>query len=119
MNTQQFLKSLMDSVDAQDAEKFVAHLTDDAVFKFANMEPVKGKENVKQAVAGFFGSVKGLNHKLLDTVEQNGTIVMRGEVTYTRHDNSKLTVPFVNFFKMNGGKIKDYLIYVDASQLYA
>jgi len=119
MDTQQFLKSLMASIDAKDAEKFVTHVTDDAVFKFGNMEPVQGKDNVRQAVAGFFSSIKGLNHKLLDTIEQDGRLVMRGEVTYTRHNDTLLTVPFVNFFNMNGDLIKDYLIYLDASQLYA
>jgi ketosteroid isomerase-like protein len=119
MDKQAFLKSVMGSVDAKDAERFISHLTDDATFKFANMDPVTGKENIEQAVAGFFDSIKGLSHKLLDTVEQDGTIAMRGEVTYTRHDDSQLTIPFVNFFKINGYKIKEYLIYVDASQLYA
>jgi ketosteroid isomerase-like protein len=109
----------MDSVDARDAEKFVSHLTDDATFKFANGEAVRGREHVKQAVAGFFGTINGLSHRLIETVEGNGNIVMRGEVTYTRKDDSQLTVPFVNFFKMKGELIKDYLVYVDASQLYA
>jgi len=119
MDMQSFLKSVMGSVDAKDAEKFVTHLTDDATFRFANMEPVKGKENVKQAVAGFFGSIDGLKHNILETLEQNGTVVCRGEVTYTRKDKSRLTVPFANFLKLNGEKVKEYLIYVDASQLYA
>lgn len=119
MDRQSFVKSVLNSVDAMDADKFVSFLTDDATFKFANAEAVVGKNNVKQAVAGFFGSISGFSHKILESFDQNGTIVIRGEVTYTRQDKSELTVPFANFFKMNGEKIKDYLIYVDASKLYA
>lgn len=119
MDRQSFIKSVFDSVDARDADKFVTFLTDDATFKFANAEAVAGKDNVKQAVAGFFGSINGLSHKILESFDQNGTIVIRGEVTYTRQDKSELTVPFANFFKMDGEKIKDYIIYVDASRLYA
>ncbi|MEE9553221.1 MAG: nuclear transport factor 2 family protein [candidate division Zixibacteria bacterium] len=119
METQSFVKSVFDSVDAKDANKFISFLTDDATFKFANMEAVVGKDNVKQAVAGFFGSINGMSHKIHESFDHNGTIVNRGEVTYTRLDKSELTVPFANFFKMNGEKIKEYLIYVDASELYA
>lgn len=43
----------------------------------------------------------------------------RGKVTYTRTDNTKLTVPFVNVFLIAGGKIREYEIYVDASALFA
>jgi len=40
-------------------------------------------------------------------------------VTYTRHDGTNLTLPFVNVFAMRGDLIQDYLIYIDATPLYA
>ena len=33
-------------IDAADAEGLVAYMHDDAIFKWANMETVKGKENI-------------------------------------------------------------------------
>jgi hypothetical protein len=41
-----------------------------------------------------------------------------GDVTYTRHDGSALEAKFANVFKMEGDLIKEYNIYVDASDLY-
>ena len=41
-----------------------------------------------------------------------------GNVTYTRLDGSTLSVDFSNTFRLNGNKIKDYLIFIDNSDLY-
>ena len=40
-------------IDAFDPDKFVAHLTPDATFRFANADPVTGRAAVKEAVAVF------------------------------------------------------------------
>ena len=55
------------SIDSFDPAEFVAHLTPDAVFRFANADPIKGREAVQEAVAGFFSTVGGLTHHLLLT----------------------------------------------------
>ena len=41
-----------------------------------------------------------------------------GRVTYTRHDDSTLQVPFSVILKMQGDLIDEYLIFVDTSELY-
>ncbi len=114
-----WLKSLFRSVDGSDANTFVTFLTDEASFQFANAPVVKGKPAIREMLKGFFDSIKGLNHQLTDTWQQNDAVICRGVVTYTRHDGSTLTVPFANIFRLKDGLIDEYLIYVDASQLYA
>ncbi len=42
----------------------------------------------------------------------------QGEVTYERLDGTRLTLPFVNIFGMQSGKIDEYLIYVDIAPLF-
>ena len=119
MNKQQWADSLFKSIDAMDTDKFCDFFTDNAKFKFGNAETVEGKEQIRQMVSGFFASIKGLSHTVSDMVEQDSALVCRGEVTYTRKDSSELTVPFSNYYKLNGDKVSDYQIYVDASQLYS
>ena len=41
-----------------------------------------------------------------------------GFVTYTRTDSSTLTVPFCNVLNLVGDQIKEYLIFIDNSQLF-
>ncbi len=118
MNTPSWVHPLFQALDAGDTTTFASFLTDDVVFKFANSAPIQGKEAVRNAVAAFLASIKAIRHDVLETWDHPHTVVCHGTVTYTRQDTSQLTVPFANIFKMHQGLIKDYLIYVDASELY-
>lgn len=109
---------LFAAIDAKDTEAFVSFLTPSGSFRFGNAEPVVGIENVHAAVSGFFASIKGLNHEIASLTEANGVVMSHGFVTYTRHNDTTLRVPFCNVFNMDKDKIQDYLIFVDASHLY-
>jgi ketosteroid isomerase-like protein len=119
MDRQQWAESLFKSIDSMDTDKFCEFLTDDARFRFGNGEVIEGREQIRQMIAGFFASLKGLSHTVTDMIEQDGALVCRGEVTYTRKDDSELTVPYSNFFRLDGERVSDYQIYIDASRLYA
>ena len=114
-----WLGRLFRSVDQSDADALVAFMTDEASFKFANAPVLRGKPAIREMLIGFFDSIKGLEHQLADTWQQDGAVICHGTVTYTRHDESTLTVPFANIFRLKDNLIDEYMIYVDASQLYA
>jgi len=117
MDARAFVEDLYRSVDAKDAEAFCGFLTDGASFRFANAEPVVGKDNVREAVSGFFSMVAGMSHRLDNVWDQGDDLISNGRVTYKRLDGTELSVPFATIFKLEDGKIADYLIYVDASAL--
>jgi ketosteroid isomerase-like protein len=110
---------LFESIDAKDTPRFLSFLTDGAQFRYANNPPAKGKTAIGAAVDGFFASIRASRHDIANTWAPPGHVVCQGDVTYTRHDGSSLTLPFVNVFTMNGDLIQDYLIYIDATPLYA
>ena len=118
MPTPNWIRELFQTIDNNDPAGFASFLTPDASFVFANAEPVSGKDAARQAVAGFLSSIKAIRHEVFDTWQQPDAVICHGRVTYTRHDSSQLSVPFANVFKMRDGLIRDYLIYVDASELY-
>jgi hypothetical protein len=111
-------EKLFQSIDNRDTELFLEFLTDNVVFQFGNADPVKGKEAVGTVLHGFYKSIKSLNHNVIKKWEQPGSVICNGEVTYTRLDSSILCVPFANIFLMEEDLIKEYLIYVDVSELY-
>ena len=110
---------LLATIDARDADGFVLALTEDAEFRFGNAPAVRGREAVRAAVAGFFAAIAACRHRLIDTWNGSGTTVCEGEVTYTRHDGSTVTIPFVNVFELRGERIASYRIYIDNTPLFS
>jgi len=113
------LEELFHTIDTKDSGKFVGFLTPDATFRFGNAPPISGRAEVEKAVAGFYATLKALSHRLLATWEHDDSLVVQGEVTYTRHDGSQVTLPFANIFRLRDGLIHDYMIYADVAPLYA
>ncbi len=112
------IKSLFNDIDKMDADKFASYLDDNVRFRFGNAPVVEGKEAARETVDGFFKSIKGIRHKKLRMWVHSDSVLYQGESTYTRHDDSEITLPFFNVFLLNGDKIKDYLIYMDINPLF-
>ncbi|MEJ2454410.1 MAG: nuclear transport factor 2 family protein [Candidatus Thiodiazotropha sp.] len=112
------IKALFSAIDQKDALTLSDFLSLDAVFRFGNADPIKGRQPVTEVVQGFFDSIQALRHDLKEILRDGSSIICRGEVTYTRHDGSQLKVPFMNYFGIANGLIREYQIYVDASALY-
>ena len=107
------------AIDAKDGAGFVAYLTDDAIFRFGSAPPVQGRDAIQAAVDGFFGTILGCAHEIRSTFQCDDTIICEGEVTYQRHDESKVTLPFADVLEYIGDLISHYKIYIDITPLYA
>lgn len=120
MNNALDVKGLFSSIDRKDAARFAKFLAPDCVFRFGNAEPVVGRENVAAAVEGFFAAIAGLSHAIVDQWQVGAAVICHGTVCYTRHDQSRLEVPFSNVFHLaEDGRIGQYLIFADTSKLFA
>lgn len=122
--TEAWVTQLFASIDAKDTDAFVANFADDAVFRFGNADPAQGQAAIRETLAGFFGAIGGLHHDV--------TGIWRGEwdrglvlsietsVTYTRADGSQTpTLPATSTLRIQGDRIQDYRIFVDATPLFA
>ena len=107
------------SIDAMDTEGFLGFIAPDAEFRFGSSPPVRGHEAIRAAVEGFFSSFAALSHKPQRLVADGDAVVCEGEVTYTRHDGSRITLPFCNVFEIDNGLIALYRVYIDVAPLYA
>lgn len=114
-----WVKNLFATIDRKDADGFAAYLTEDARFRFGNAPAAVGRENVRDAVADFFSSIKGLDHDILDVWDTGETVIVELEITYTRLDEQQVVLPCANVFRMRDGKVGDYLIFMDISPVYA
>jgi len=113
------LDGLFASIDAKDTEEFLGYLTKDAVFRFGSAAAVGGHDAIRAGVDGFFTTIKGSSHALNNVLSHGNTLVCEGEVSYCRHDDSEITLPFTNVFELDGPLISHYKIYIDIAPLYA
>ena len=111
------LKELFQSIDAKDADAFASFLTEDAVFRYGSQPPVQGRTAIRDYTAGFFGSIQALRHDIHETWEGDGSLACQGDVTYTMGDGSAVTIPFVNVFRFDGDRVREYLIHIDPTPL--
>jgi len=112
-------KKLFASIDAMDTESFLSFICADATFRFGSSPAVKGHAEIRAAVEGFFASFAALQHDLQRLVADGNVVVCEGEVTYTRHDGSSITLPFANVFEVDDGLISLYRVYIDIGPLFA
>ena len=106
-------------IDAFDPDKFVAHLTPEATFRFANADPVTGRAAVKEAVAGFFSSIAGLTHHILNVYEVGDIVIAQIDVEYRRQDGKSVTVPNADILVFDGDLVSDWQIYIDLTPVFA
>ena len=113
------IAAIFADIDAFDPDKFVAHLTPDAKFRFANLDPVTGRAEVKEAVAGFFSTINGLTHHILNVYESGETVIAQIDVEYRRKDGKSVTVPNADILVFDGDLVRDWQIYIDVTPVYA
>ena len=111
-------QKLFASIDAMDTEGFLGFIRDDATFRFGSSPAVTGREEIRTAVEGFFASFAALRHDLHQVIADGDAVACEGEVTYTRHDGSMITLPFANVFRVDGDLISRYRVYIDIGPLF-
>jgi ketosteroid isomerase-like protein len=113
------IAAIFADIDSFDADKFVAHLTEDVTFRFGNGEPVVGRGNVRDAVAGFFTTINGLTHHILNTWDIGDVSVAQIDVEYTRTDGKHVTVPNADILVFDGDLVSNWQIYIDLAPVFA
>lgn len=115
----ELLTDLFAAIDAMDTAGFLAKLTPSAEFRFGGAPPVRNRAKIGEAVDAFFSTIAGLRHELTKTIADGESMACEGNVTYTRHDGTKVTLPFADIFAFDGDLIESYRIYIDIGPLYA
>ena len=106
-------------IDSRNPDQFVAHLTPDVTFRFGNADPITGREAVAQAVSGFYGTIGGMHHHILDVFESGNTVIAKIDVEYIRLDGKSVTVPNADILVFDGDLVSDWQIYIDLTPVFA
>jgi ketosteroid isomerase-like protein len=124
MTVDPWIVDLFAAVDRMDTVGFVKVFAEDATFRFGNSEPAAGRQEVEQAVAGFFSMVDGLSHQITGVWtghwEGGEATSVESTVTYTRKDSSVVgPLPCTTTMRLRGDEIQDYRIFMDIGPVFA
>jgi ketosteroid isomerase-like protein len=113
-----FINKMYQAIDRKDTSGLMGFMTEDSIFRFANIPAVEGKDNIASFLDAFFAGIKSIRHSGIEYWNSGNAWFITGNVSYTRPDDFTLTVPFGVLLKMKGDLIKEYLVFVDNSSLY-
>lgn len=105
------------AVDARDTEHLARFITDDAVFRIGNHDPIIGVKDVVSVNENFFHSIDSMNHTIDKILNEADYSVCYGTVRYVRLDGSKTSAVFATVLRFVGDKISEYYVYADLSEL--
>jgi len=100
-------------------DDYAACFAEDAVYRFGNAPPIRGRAAIREAAAGFRQRVRGVRHAMQGMWESHNTVVCEMEMTYTRLDGGEVTVPCCDVFRVDGDTIQEMRVFVDATPVFA
>ncbi len=117
------VRQIMATVDEMKADEFSSCFTEDGSFRYANAEPVVGRQAIGEAVEAFWSMLGGLRHDIVGIWRgewEHGDVFSVEAVTvYTRKDGSTVGIPVTSTLRMEGTLVKDWRIFQDLAPLFA
>ena len=114
-----WVRDFYDTIDGMKLEEFLEWQTDDAKVTFGNNPTAEGKEQIAEAIGGFWSMIGGLTHNFVNVWETgDGTTVLEAAIDYATKGGAEVTVPAVTLIERSGEKVSDLRIHVDLAPLF-
>jgi ketosteroid isomerase-like protein len=117
MRTEQWLEALFATIDARQTQSFVAFLSEDASFRYGSNPDVCGRGAIAAFVDAVFATIRASSHQLQRYWDTADCRIAQGIVTYTRLDDSKVSLPFCNVLTMRDNLVANYEIFIDPTPI--
>jgi limonene-1,2-epoxide hydrolase len=114
MNNEQVVREFIEAWSRLDPEELSGYFTDDGVYHNMPTDPVGGRENVKNMIAGFIGSWTATEWDIISLISA-GDLVIAERLDRTKAGDKAVDLPCVGVFEMQDGKIKIWRDYFDLS----
>ncbi|MFX0574551.1 nuclear transport factor 2 family protein [Nocardia nepalensis] len=108
------------AVDTLDAEGFAELFSPDGKVTFGNVPTLEGRDAVEAGCAGFFGTIDGMHHDIVNEWVVGKDTIVELTVTYTRKDGRKVSIPVVSIWTVDdSGLIDEYRVFFDLAPVFA
>lgn len=107
------------ALDRGDVDTYLQPFAEDSRFRFANQDPVKGRNNIRDAVAGAVAALGGTRHAIVDVWYQSDTIIAEFDIDLGVDTGKPVTLPCVSVIRLRDGLVVDFRINMDASPAFS
>lgn len=98
-------------------DEMATHFAEDAVYHNIPMEPVRGREAIKEFIAGFLAAFDGIDFKVHRQIS-DGTVVMNERTDVMRRkDGGEIPLPVMGVFEVRDGQIASWRDYFDMAAI--
>ena len=112
---QEFMEAFMAAWPEGDAAKVASFFSENAVYHNGPMEPVKGRDAIQVALAGFMCMGGRVDVDIIHIVAE-GAIVMTERVDHVIGTEKTISLPIMGVFEVHDGAITAWRDYFDPSQ---
>ena len=95
-----------------DPDELAEYFTEDGVYHNIPTDPVAGRDNVRQFIAGFSGSWTATDWEILTLIADGDTVVCE-RVDRIQAEQGNVELPCCGVFEMRDGKIRVWRDYFD------
>lgn len=107
------------TIDTMQLDRIAGIFTDDATLVFGNNEPLAGRAAIIDGIEGFFSTINGLRHRIVNDWRVGPDTIAETEVTYRRRDDKDVSVPVVSIWHTcDNGLIDNYRVFFDLAPVY-
>ncbi len=103
------------AVNKQDLDAVIAFFADDAVYHNIPLEPIVGRDAIRETLAGFLATLGTMTFETLHALA-DGPIVATERVDSFTTDDRSIALPVASFFEVHDGRITAWRDYFDMGQ---
>ena len=119
---EQAITTVLAAIDAGELALATNYLRDDVTVLFGNFAPLTGAATFTQLFQHFTSSLRAVRHEIhhiWPVATDPDVLVATMTAHYTRNDGERVSLPCCNVFRMCGGLIAEYRVYMDISPAMA
>jgi limonene-1,2-epoxide hydrolase len=96
-----------------DPDELAGYFTEDAVYHNIPMEPVKGRDAIKEFIAGFTAGFDGIDFQVHRQISDGSVVMNERTDVMRRKDGGEIPLPVTGVFEVVDGKIAAWRDYFD------
>lgn len=96
-----------------DPEQLAGYFTEDAIYHNIPMDPVQGREAIKEFIAGFTAAFDGIDFQVHRQVSDGSVVMNERTDVMRRKDGGQIPLPVTGVFEVVDGQIAAWRDYFD------